>query len=146
MLRDALRLVANPRQLYHDGTDSIRRLLNETFFERFYLDDPDVAADEKTPLFTELHDAHRAYLQRATAEAEGMRLASDRAGHHPASGSKGSERRKRPPASDPTAEQQVNEGKFPGNDSGLTLVSVFSVTGSGKAALVGLTGFEPATT
>ncbi|MGK8508233.1 recombinase zinc beta ribbon domain-containing protein [Nocardia asiatica] len=146
MLRDALRLVSNPRQLYRQGTDSIRRLLNETFFERFYLDDPDVADDEKTPLFTELHDAHRAYRQRATAEAEGMRLASDRAGHHPTSGSKGARRRKRPPASDPAAEQQVSTGNAPGNDNGLTLASVFSVTGSGKAVLVGLTGFEPATT
>lgn len=146
MLRDALRLLSNPRQLYQNGTDAIRRLLNETFFEQFYLDDPDVAADQKTPLFTELHDAHRAYRQRATAEAEGMRLASDRAGHHPASGSKGAKRRKRPPTPDPTAEQQVSMGNGPGNDSGLTLASVFSVTGSGKAVLVGLTGFEPATT
>ncbi|WP_280254886.1 recombinase family protein [Nocardia wallacei] len=146
MLRDALRLVANPRQLYHDGTDSIRRLLNETFFERFYLDDPDVATDEKTSLFTELHDAHRAYRHRATAEGEGIRLTADRGGHHPASGSNGGRRRKHPSTSYSTAEQQVNGGIAPGNESGLTLASVFSVTGSGKAVLVGLTGFEPATT
>ncbi|WP_433579702.1 hypothetical protein [Nocardia brasiliensis] len=53
MLRNALQLVSNPRQLYHDGTDSIRSLLNETFFERFYLDDPDVTDDEKAPLFAD---------------------------------------------------------------------------------------------
>ncbi|MET8779167.1 recombinase family protein [Nocardia sp. NPDC004654] len=146
MLRDALRLVANPRQLYHDGTDSIRRLLNETFFERFYLDDPDVTTDEKTPLFTELHDAHRAYRHQATAEATGLRLAADRGGHRQLSGSNVGRRRKRSSPSDPTAEQQVNGQNAPGNESGLTLASVFSVTGSGKTALVGLTGFEPATT
>ncbi|WP_054811337.1 hypothetical protein [Nocardia arizonensis] len=145
MLRDALRLVANPRQLYHDGTDSIRRLLNETFFERFYLDDPDVAADEKTPLFTELHDAHRAYRQRATAEAEGMRLVSDRTGHRPGSGSKSTRQRSRPSSSG-GGNSTIDDQTVQENGHGLTLASVFSVTGSGKAALVGLTGFEPATT
>ncbi|WP_083905781.1 ABC transporter transmembrane domain-containing protein [Nocardia transvalensis] len=136
LLRDALRLVSNPRQLYRDGTDPIRRLLNETFFERFYLDDPEVADDQKTPLFTELHDAHLAYRQRSTDAAEGVQLASKRA-EHGAGGSKGSRRRKRPPSSD--------DGN-PENENRLTLASVFSVTGSDKAVLVGLTGFEPATT
>ncbi|MFF0527793.1 recombinase family protein [Nocardia amikacinitolerans] len=145
MLRDALRLVANPRQLYHDGTDSIRRLLNETFFERFYLDDPDVATDEKTPLFSELHDAHRAYRHRETTGADGIRLASDRTGHHRGTGAKSSGQRKRSSSSG-DGNSALDDQAVPENGNGLTLASVFSVTGSGKAALVGLTGFEPATT
>lgn len=132
MLRDALRLVANPRQLYHDGTDSIRRLLNETFFERFYLDDPDVATDEKTPLFTELHDAHRAYRQRTTPRADGMWLASDRAGHRPGSGAKSSRQRKRPSSSG-GENSTLDDRAVQENGNGPTLASVFSVTGSGKA-------------
>ncbi|WP_114699394.1 zinc ribbon domain-containing protein [Nocardia mexicana] len=144
LLRDALRLVSNPRQLYQDGTDSIRRLLNETFFERFYLDDPDVADDEKTPLFSELHDAHRAYRERSTGAAEGLKLAAGRAGHQPGTQSKRSTRRRRPSGTDDgntrLNDQAVEEKNAP------TLASVFSVTGSGKGALVGLTGFEPATT
>ena len=146
MLRDALHLVSDPAQLYQNGTDAIRRLLNETFYERFYLDDPDVADDEKTPLFTELHDAHRAYRHHNSAAPDGIQTATERAGHATTRPTRGSKAKKRHPPTLDGDSHTWREGAAPGNDDGLTLASVFSVTGSGKALLVGLTGFEPATT
>jgi site-specific DNA recombinase len=61
VLRDALHLVEDPQRLYHDVADDIRRHLNQTFYERFYIDDLEVAGDEKTPLFTEIHQAATDY-------------------------------------------------------------------------------------
>ncbi|MFF0636893.1 hypothetical protein ACFYTS_30860 [Nocardia sp. NPDC004151] len=39
VLRHALDLVADPYVLYRDASTDVRRLLNETFYQRFYIDD-----------------------------------------------------------------------------------------------------------
>lgn len=125
MLRNALRLLSNPRQLYEDGTDVIRRLLNETFFERFYLDDPEVADDDKTPLFTELHDAHRAYRHRTATAPSGVQLAVDRAEHEPGDRAERSRKRRRRPSSKmETGEPDKKKTALPLPMSFRTLVQV----------------------
>ncbi|MFE3228567.1 recombinase family protein [Nocardia sp. NPDC059228] len=65
VLRHALDLVADPYVLYRDASTDIRRLLNETFYQRFYIDDhhdtiEPTISDEKTDLFAALHQAGRA--------------------------------------------------------------------------------------
>ncbi len=67
VLRHALELVSNPYELYSDASTDVRRLLNETFYQCFFIDDrPDTIAphiaDEKQPLFADLHHASRACL------------------------------------------------------------------------------------
>jgi len=62
VLRDALRLVANPHSLYRDGNSQVRRNLNDTFFVKLYIDDCEVANDELAPLFAELTEAKKAVL------------------------------------------------------------------------------------
>lgn len=39
--------------------------LNQTFYERFYIDDLEVVDGEKTPLFTQIHQAATDYRQTA---------------------------------------------------------------------------------
>ncbi|WP_406603522.1 recombinase family protein [Nocardia aurantia] len=65
VLRQAIDLIADPYALYRDAGPETRRLLNETFYERLYIDDrddttttPRVAAD-RTPIFADLHRAAR---------------------------------------------------------------------------------------
>lgn len=43
-------MVENPQTLYHAVEDKVRRHLNETFYERFYIDDLEATGDKKTPL------------------------------------------------------------------------------------------------
>lgn len=126
VLNDALHLASDPQQLYQGADDATRRLLNETFYERFYLDDLEVVEDDKTPIMHELHDAHCAYRQHHAAVPDGLALVEERAGH--------------------PAKRAALNGEPPQKDqSGPSLASVFSVAGSTKAAHVGMTGFEPAT-
>lgn len=63
VLRDALHLVKNPQRLYRNVADDVRRHLNQTFYERFYLDDLEVTDDKKTALFEEIHQAVTKYHQ-----------------------------------------------------------------------------------
>jgi site-specific DNA recombinase len=77
VLRDALHLVNDPQKLYRNVADDVRRHLNQTFYERFYIDDLEVADDEKTPLFAEMHQAATEYRQpaRTTDQQESPRQA-----------------------------------------------------------------------
>ncbi|WP_157115858.1 recombinase zinc beta ribbon domain-containing protein [Nocardia puris] len=121
LLRDALHLLEDPQRMYRDAPDTIRRHLNQAFYERFYLDDLEVADDQKTPLFTELHTAKRTHGRRQIRTARcGQRQ--------------------------PEQQEGPRQTEARTNENGPTLASVLSVTGLSKAAMVGLTGFEPATT
>ena len=46
VLLDALDLMSDPETSYADGSDAIRRNINETFYQRFYLDEQGVQASE----------------------------------------------------------------------------------------------------
>jgi site-specific DNA recombinase len=118
VLRNALHLVGDPEALYHDSTNVVRRHLNQTFYERFYLNDLEVVEDDRTPLFAELEEARQAWTQREarinrSVQAEKNGIISNKA--------------QRP---EPTLVTGTNS---------LTLASVLSVTGSSKNVLVGLT-------
>ena len=63
VLRDALHLVEDPCRLYHDVPDNVRRHLNQTFFERLYIDDLEVASDERSPLFAEIQLAQASHAE-----------------------------------------------------------------------------------
>lgn len=74
VLRHALDLIADPYSLYLDAAPDVRRLLNETFFECFYIDDLEDAtalriADDKTVMFADLHSAARNHPNRASDKA-----------------------------------------------------------------------------
>ena len=116
-----------PQTLYSDVPDAIRRHLNQTFYNRFYIDDLEVTDDLKTPLFAELHEAQSVYGQRkrriGTLPVPVDALSTE----------------------DEKSPRKAEALAATGTDS-LRLTSVFSATGSSKAVLVGLTGFEPATT
>lgn len=128
-LQHALSLAEEPQLLYERMPNDIRRHLNQTFYDRFLVDDLEVVHDRKMSLFDELHQAERVY-ELARGQARSAPTATN---------SLSSSANDRGPrlarASDVTS----------GTDL-LGLPGVFSVTGSSKAVLVGLTGFEPATT
>jgi site-specific DNA recombinase len=124
----ALDLVADPVKFYGEGNDNIRRTLNQTFFNRFYLDDEGVRGDSLKPPFVEfrraaeLRSAKRAHavkLTTADATKRGLRKveASDRA-------------------------HSVDYSLY-SSDVAPTLASVLSDAGSSKANLVELPGIEP---
>src|SRR5581483_2592595 len=68
VLRDALHLVEDPQRLYRNVADEVRRHLNQTFYERFYIDDLEVADDRKTPLFAEIHKAAADHRRTANTD------------------------------------------------------------------------------
>lgn len=61
VLRVGLDLLRNPQDLYRHAPDSARRALDQTFYQRFYLDEGGhVAHSVMNPPFDELHEAARA--------------------------------------------------------------------------------------
>ncbi|WP_172900533.1 recombinase family protein [Mycobacterium ulcerans] len=126
-LRDALHLVEDPQSLYANVPNEVRRHLNQTFYERFYIDDTEVANDQRTPLFAELEEAAHVFAQHR-AKGNSVPTQSDAVA-----------------AMNEENPRQAGAPRSTGTES-LTLASVFSVTGLSKNVLVGLTGFEPATT
>ncbi|WP_084458688.1 recombinase family protein [Nocardia caishijiensis] len=121
VLRDALHLLEDPQTLYRAAPDNVRRHLNQAYYERFYLDDLEVADDDKTPIFAELHEVKRTH--------KGRQVRSAGCGQTP-----------------PRQQKSPRNAEASCDADSLTLPSVFSVTGSSKGVMVGLTGFEPATT
>jgi hypothetical protein len=75
-----------PPQLYHDGNSQVRRNLNDTFFQKLYIDDCEVVEDELKPLFAELSEAKRAVLAVQQSESrnasEPERPRNDKTGLH----------------------------------------------------------------
>ncbi len=57
VLLNALDLMSDPESCYTNGADAIRRNINETFYQRFYLDEQGVQASELNPPFEDFHAA-----------------------------------------------------------------------------------------
>ncbi len=57
VLLNALDLMSAPESCYTNGADAIRRNINETFYQRFYLDEQGVQASELNPPFEDFHAA-----------------------------------------------------------------------------------------
>ncbi len=61
VLRSSLDLLRDPQELYRHAPDLVRRALDQTFYQRYYLDDRgQVASSVMNPPFDELHEAARA--------------------------------------------------------------------------------------
>ncbi|WP_431230429.1 recombinase family protein [Paenarthrobacter nicotinovorans] len=141
LLARALDQIVDPKTAYLAAADSIRRLLNETYFHGFkVIDDGSVHADIAHP-FADILAAQQAYhspvVAPTTSDLTSTRRSSGSAENGPISGISG-----------------VLVGQFSGNKNGadsstpplfFELKSVYSNDGSNKATMVGLTGFEPAT-
>lgn len=69
VLRDALHLVADTHQLYLSGNSQVRRNLNDTFFQKLYIDDCEVAHDELRPIFADITEANKVIQAGTTAFA-----------------------------------------------------------------------------
>ncbi|BBZ06942.1 hypothetical protein MDOR_11110 [Mycolicibacterium doricum] len=113
VLRDALHLVADTHDLYQNGNSQIRRNLNDTFFQRLYIDDCEVTHDVLKPLFDDIAEAKK--VMTAVAADTGTTA--------------------------PVASQRTKNNKTapPG------LAGILLASGSSKADLVELRGFEPLT-
>ncbi len=111
----ALDLAAQPQDLYRRAPDDVRRQMNQTFYERFYIDGPGVVIDVVlNPPFNDLHAAARASVQmKARAR----------------------------PTTDPAVEATPSRARSLTRTNGGILLAV----GSSKAVVVELRGFEPLT-
>ncbi|CAH0284172.1 hypothetical protein [Rhodococcoides fascians] len=62
LLTDSIRLVAEPRRLYERVDNSVRRILNDTFYRRFYLDEKGVKRDLLNQPFDDFHVAEQRFF------------------------------------------------------------------------------------
>jgi site-specific DNA recombinase len=73
-LRDCLALIGDPARLYEQAPDDVRRHLNQTFYQKFFVDDDltiSVTRDVLNPPFDEIHEAARVYERQALALRNG---------------------------------------------------------------------------
>jgi hypothetical protein len=124
VLFGALDLMSDPAVTYARGTDSIRRNLNETYYQRIFLDDQGVQTSELKAPFDELHAA----VKLTTAARTGTTASTTTTKRGPLAG-----------ASDRAADDRYSSGLAP------TLADILSGAGSTKTSLVELRGFEPLT-
>ena len=120
VLMTYVRLLDEPGKLYERTPDAGRRQLNETFFERLFLDEREVVDAVLSEPVVELRDAGRAFARTATAS--GRQVVS----------------------ADPETKKSASEDTDR-NDKTVLLEQAFWALGSSKPVLVGVTGFEPAT-
>ncbi len=126
VLLSALGLMSDPEKSYTNGNDATRRNMNETFYQRFYLDDHGVQASDLNPPFEDFHAA----LDLANQTKVGALTAST------------SSTTKRGPlagASDRAQHRYFYSGLA------LSLADILSGAGSSKNSLVELRGIEPLT-
>jgi site-specific DNA recombinase len=127
VLLSALDLVADPSKLYGEGNDTVRRNLNQTFFNRFYLDEQGVREDSLKPPFDDFRRAMR--LRSGRIDAFQPTAATTKQGSRNAEAS--------------NRVQATNDRFYSGVAP--TLAGVLSDPGSSKATLVERAGLEPAT-
>ena len=127
-LRSCLELLREPNTLYKRMPDATRRHLNETFFERFFLDDESVRVtqDLRRKPFDEFPEAVAAH-QGLTRFGAGW--------EHGAPPSIREQTKRRPVPSD----------RSPSHDRTPVLADLFLSNVSSKRVLVELRGFEPLT-
>jgi site-specific DNA recombinase len=130
-LRESLDLVADPARLYRQAPDDTRRQLNQTFYQRFYLNDDNhvaVTNDVLNPPFDEIQEASWVY-QRQKDLALGHRTSGNRLPVLPTR---------------PTNENRPGHKTGPVQDHQTpVLADIFRVSGSSKRVMVELRGFEP---
>lgn len=78
VIRDALHLVADTHALYQNGNSQIRRNLNDTFFQKLYIDDCEVTDDVLKPPFAEFAEAKKVLTAVTALAANTTAVASSR--------------------------------------------------------------------
>lgn len=137
LLTKALDQIADPKAYYEKATDKVRRLLNESFFLRFFVyQDGAVGADLNEP-FDDIFAAQTAFRSSKTPRAVSVPGSSQSSQIGPFLGDSGVLARQFPDIK--------NGADFSTPSLLFKLKSVYSNHGSNKATLVGMTGFEPAT-
>lgn len=121
VLSGALDLMSDPESTYIHGTDMIRRNLNETFYQRIYLDEQGVHGSDLNPPF---NDFHAALALATDGTANTSTKASTKQGPREGALSRVSNRSS-------------------SSDLAPTLADILSGTGSSKNSLVELPGIEP---
>lgn len=124
VLLGALDLMSDPEATYTDGTNEIRRHLNETFYQRIFLDDQGVQASDLNPPFDEFQAALA--MTGKTSTSTYVTAPSTKQGPHAGA---------------------LNRASDLHSSSGLALAltDILSGAGSSKTSLVELRGFEPLT-
>ena len=119
-MNEPLELRQTPESLYMLAPDENRRQLVDAFFERLYLEDHGVVDAVITDPVVELHEASRNFVSHisSTRSSRTETTAQDR------------------------LEEQANSSAACPT---VSLTDALSVSGSSKTTLVGVTGFEPAT-
>lgn len=137
LLAKAIDQIADPKSYYEKATDKVRRLLNESFYHRFLVDQDGSVGTNLNQPFDDIFAAQTAYRSIKPALAisvHGSTQSSEQGAILAVSG--------------------VLSDQFPDTKNGadfstpsllFQLKSVYSNHGSNKATLVGMTGFEPAT-
>jgi len=129
LLLTSLDLCRDPAALYRRAPDEVRRSINETFTEHFFIDDHgEVAQSVRRPPFDDFPRAVHAYYRRPWPSGD----EAGRSRHRPPV-----QRKQRAPgcARGPGDPQ---EGSLP-----LGLAEIFLADVSNKTILVGVAGFEP---
>ncbi|BEK90330.1 hypothetical protein GCM10010198_42040 [Nocardia seriolae] len=117
VLRQALDILSDPYTMYRDANDDTRRLMNQTFYQRFYIDEDLTVGHALNPPFDDFHEAVQIRARGAV---------------HVATATPATRRMTR-------GEQPARETKNP------SLARVYAVTGSSKGHIVELRGLEPLT-
>ncbi|WP_138443007.1 recombinase family protein [Sinomonas susongensis] len=137
LLSKALDQISNPKASYIAAPDRVRRLLNETFYNYFWVGERGVVRPSLNHPFDDILAAQHAFRSPVVSST-----------------TKTQESISRPPERAKTGVSATLERQFVGNKKGadfstpsllFNLASIYSNHGSNKATLVGLTGFEPAT-
>lgn len=126
VLLSALGLMSDPEKSYTNGNDATRRNINETFYQRFYLDDQGVQASDLNPPFEDFHAALDLANQTKVGALTASIASTTKRG--PLAG-----------ASDRAQRRYFYSGLA------LSLADILSGVGSSKNSLVELRGIEPLT-
>ncbi len=133
----ALAQLESLRQSYERTTDRVRRLMNEAFFRRFYVDEHGAAQGVLNDPYADIMAAQAAFRSSDVTDT--------------ASGPTSTPSSRQAPILDVLAcpgcggADTRNAPDFSGAPLSVSLGSIYLDHGSSRSTLVGMTGFEPAT-
>ena len=117
--------MSDPETSYTNGTDAIRRNLNDTFYQRFFLDEQGVQASDLNPPFDDFQAALTMSTQKKATGAPASTTTRTKEGPH-------------------TGASDLASNHLSSSGLALSLTDILSGVCSSKASLVELPGIEPA--
>lgn len=137
VLSTAIDQVANPLLNYEFAPEKVQRLMNETYFERFEIDEEGGVSAPLAEPFSGIFAAQAAF---GGPVVPGTTTSRESTGSSRETANVG-------PMDDDSTEAEANKNgaDFSTPPLVFNLASVYSNHGSNRATLVGMTGFEPAT-